>query len=61
MKIFRCAFVNDLWMLEEGIAEGHILIINLDGFVLGHLGKIGLTTMKKFLTYTQVINIVKFN
>lgn len=46
--------VIDLWILEDGIADGHVLIFDLNGLVFGHLARINILGMRKFLYYLQV-------
>lgn len=52
VKLFN--FVADLWLLEEGAAEGHLLCFDLDKFQLGHMTRLNPITIKKFLYYLQV-------
>lgn len=52
VKLF--CFVSDLWLLEEGAAEGHVLCFDLDKFQLGHMTRLNPITIKKFLYYLQV-------
>lgn len=47
---FMCV---DLWLMEQGIADGHILIIDMDGCALGHVLRLGPFVMKKFLYFLQ--------
>lgn len=41
-------------MYEDGIQPGHVIVIDLKGCSLGHVARIGLLQMKKFLFYLQV-------
>ncbi|XP_044740731.1 alpha-tocopherol transfer protein-like [Chrysoperla carnea] len=50
-KLF--SMVCDLWLLEEGTALGHVIVFDMDGVVLGHVARLGLMAMKKFLYYLQ--------
>lgn len=52
VKLF--CFVSDLWLLEEGAAEGHVLCFDLDKLQLGHMTRLNPITIKKFLYYLQV-------
>ena len=45
---------SDLWLMEEGIADGYMLVVDMEGIVFGHLARLGLMTMKKFMFYLQV-------
>lgn len=49
--------VFDYWMYEDGIQPGHVIVIDLKGCSLGHVARIGLLQMKKFLFYLQVSGI----
>ncbi|XP_017469113.1 PREDICTED: alpha-tocopherol transfer protein-like [Rhagoletis zephyria] len=51
MKLYCMIF--DLWMYEDGIRPGHIIVIDLKGVTLGHVARIGIFQMKKFLFYLQ--------
>ncbi|XP_062125107.1 alpha-tocopherol transfer protein-like [Drosophila sulfurigaster albostrigata] len=51
MKLYCMIF--DLWMYEDGIQKGHVIVIDLKGCSLGHVARIGLLQMKKFLFYLQ--------
>lgn len=46
--------IFDFWMYEDGIQPGHVIVIDLKGCSLGHVARIGLLQMKKFLFYLQV-------
>lgn len=48
--------VTDLWLLQEGVAEGHAIVIDMDGVSISHLAKVGIIGLKKFMFYIQVIN-----
>lgn len=48
--------------MEEGTAKGHIIVMDLDGVIFGHLARLGILTIKKYLLYLQVMNrIFVFN
>ncbi|XP_055677710.1 retinol-binding protein pinta-like [Lutzomyia longipalpis] len=47
------SFISDLHLWTEGTAEGHILLVNMQGMNLGHIARLGLVQMKKYLTYLQ--------
>ncbi|EDW81525.1 uncharacterized protein Dwil_GK10975 [Drosophila willistoni] len=51
MKLYCMIF--DYWMYEDGIQPGHVIVIDLKGCSLGHVARIGLLQMKKFLFYLQ--------
>lgn len=62
MKFYCMVF--DLWMAEGGIEQGHIIVMDLKGVTLGHVARLGLLTMKKFLFYLQeaaAIRLVGFH
>lgn len=44
----------DLWLLQEGTAPGHQIILDLDKMTLGHLSKLSIMAIKKFMYYLQV-------
>lgn len=54
VKIFIMSM--DLWILQEGTAEGHEIVIDLSGMTLSHLAKMSPLTMKKLFYYLQVCN-----
>ncbi|XP_011179298.2 alpha-tocopherol transfer protein-like [Zeugodacus cucurbitae] len=51
MKLYCMIF--DMWMCEDGIRPGHIMVMDLKGVTLGHVARIGIFQMKKFLFYLQ--------
>lgn len=51
LKLYCMVF--DSWMAEEGIEKGHIIVMDLKGVTLGHVARLGLVAMKKFLFYLQ--------
>ncbi|KAH8306198.1 hypothetical protein KR018_003769 [Drosophila ironensis] len=51
MKLYCMIF--DFWMYEDGVQPGHVIVIDLKGASLGHVARIGLLQMKKFLYYLQ--------
>ncbi|XP_036233872.2 alpha-tocopherol transfer protein-like [Bactrocera oleae] len=51
MKLYCMIF--DMWMSEDGIRPGHIMVMDLKGVTLGHVARIGIFQMKKFLFYLQ--------
>ncbi|XP_039948242.1 alpha-tocopherol transfer protein-like isoform X1 [Bactrocera tryoni] len=59
MKLFFIAtfysycMIFDMWMSEDGIRPGHIMVMDLKGVTLGHVARIGIFQMKKFLFYLQ--------
>lgn len=67
----RITFVADMWLLEEGSAQGQIVIIDLQGLLMGHLARLSVMPIKHFIEYLQeglpfrikglhFINIVSF-
>lgn len=46
--------VNDLCIMDEGTANGYIIVMDMSGVTFGHLAKLGILTMKKFMLYLQV-------
>lgn len=49
--------VTDLWLAQDGIAEGHAIIIDMEGSTLSHLARVNIIAMKKFMYYIQVNGI----
>ncbi|XP_070852427.1 alpha-tocopherol transfer protein-like isoform X2 [Drosophila suzukii] len=50
---YRYCMIFDFWMYEDGIQPGHVIVIDLKNTSLGHVARIGLLQMKKFLYYLQ--------
>lgn len=46
--------VTDLWLPQDGLAEGHSIVVDMDGATLSHLAKVNIIAMKKFMYYIQV-------
>lgn len=46
--------ITDLWLMQDGIAEGHSIVVDMEGATLSHLAKVGLIALKKFMFYIQV-------
>ncbi len=46
--------VTDKCIMDEGTANGYIIVMDMSGVVFGHLAKLGILTMKKFLIFLQV-------
>lgn len=44
-------------IMEEGTAKGYIIVADMSGVVFGHLAKLGILTMKKFMFYLQVSSL----
>lgn len=51
MKIFDMA--TSLVLSQEGTHDGHVLVVDLKGVVLGHLLRIGIMSMKKYMYFLQ--------
>ncbi|XP_043266909.1 alpha-tocopherol transfer protein-like [Venturia canescens] len=45
--------VLDLWLHTEGTAKGHVILVDLEGIVFGHAGRLSPMGLKKFLYYLQ--------
>lgn len=45
--------VMELWLWTTGASPGHIIIIDMEGTVFGHLARLSPMVMKKFLYYLQ--------
>lgn len=56
IKLF--CIVADLWLLEEGAAEGHMICFDMDGFVFGHMTRLNPISVKKFLYYLQASKVL---
>lgn len=46
--------VTDMCIMEEGTAKGYIIVTDMSGVVFGHMAKLGLLTIKKYMFYLQV-------
>lgn len=44
---------NDMRLAEDGLAPGYIVVFDMKGINLGHLTRISLATIRKFMTYIQ--------
>lgn len=44
-------------IMEEGAAKGYIIAADMSGIVFGHLAKLGILTMKKYMFYLQVSSV----
>lgn len=51
MKYF--CMVIDLWLYTEGTTNGHIIVFDMEGVVLGHAARLSPLGLKKFLCYLQ--------
>ncbi|KAJ9574053.1 hypothetical protein L9F63_008579 [Diploptera punctata] len=62
---------NDMRLAEDGLEPGYIVVFDMKGITLGHLSRINLSIIKKFIVYIQdchparlkgihVINTVSF-
>lgn len=45
---------NDMILSEDGLAAGYIVIFDMQGVHLGHLAKVSLGAIRKFMIYIQV-------
>uniref|UniRef100_A0A182Q2V4 CRAL-TRIO domain-containing protein n=1 Tax=Anopheles farauti TaxID=69004 RepID=A0A182Q2V4_9DIPT len=43
----------DLWVKMEGNANGHIMLTDMQGMHLGHMGKLNMAAIKKHMFYVQ--------
>lgn len=46
--------VSDLCIINEGTAKGYIIVMDMKGVVFGHLARLNILLMKKFMCYLQV-------
>ncbi|PSN31652.1 hypothetical protein C0J52_14955 [Blattella germanica] len=44
---------NDIRLAEDGLSPGYVVIFDMKGVNLGHLTKVNLSAVKKFMTYIQ--------
>lgn len=57
--LFKAIDMNAMLHLEEdGTSVGHVLLADLTGASLGHLARINLLHVKKFLYYVQVMSLL---
>ncbi|GAB0087580.1 hypothetical protein DMENIID0001_019070 [Sergentomyia squamirostris] len=47
------SMLTDWWHLAEGTAEGHVIVVDFQGFTFGHIMRINLFILKAFVTYAQ--------
>lgn len=40
--------------MQDGIAEGHAIVVDMQGSTLTHLAKVNIIGLKKFMFYIQV-------
>ena len=45
--------ILDLWLRTDGTTSGHIILVDMQGVSLGHVGRLSPMTTKKFLYYLQ--------
>lgn len=45
---------NDIRLSEDGLSPGYIVIFDMKGINLGHLARINLSSIRKFMNYIQV-------
>lgn len=55
LKIFD--MVCQLCLQQKGTEEGQIIVMDMDGIVLGHVGRLSLMTTKIYLHYLQVCKV----
>lgn len=53
-RLCRFAMITDLWLAQDGLAEGHEIVVDMEGSSLSHLSKVNIISMKKFMYYIQV-------
>lgn len=46
--------ITDLWLVQDGVAEGHSIVVDMEGATLSHLAKVNIIALKKFMFYIQV-------
>lgn len=52
LRLFTAAV--DVGLLKNGTAVGHDIVFDMEGISFGHLSKLGLMPMKKYMYYLQV-------
>lgn len=45
---------NDIRLSEDGLSPGYIVIFDMKGVSLGHLTRVNLSAIRKFMSYIQV-------
>lgn len=45
--------IMDLWLYTEGTAEGHVIIVDMEGVTFAHAGRLSPMGIKKYLYYLQ--------
>lgn len=46
--------ITDLWLAQDGLADGHAIVVDMEGSSLSHLAKVNIIAVKKFMYYIQV-------
>jgi hypothetical protein len=46
--------LQDITMREQGAVPGFVFVVDTKGFVLGHIGRINIATLKIYYMYIQV-------
>ncbi|XP_046417876.1 alpha-tocopherol transfer protein-like [Neodiprion fabricii] len=51
VKLF--CMIMELWIYTSGVSSGHIIVIDMEGAVFGHVARLSPMTMKKYFYYLQ--------
>lgn len=48
---------TDLFLAQDGLSEGHAIVIDMEGATLSHLARVNIIALKKFMFYIQVTTV----
>lgn len=46
--------ISDLCIVNDGATNGYMIVMDMSGVTLGHLSKLGILTLKKYMLFVQV-------
>ncbi|XP_037037520.1 alpha-tocopherol transfer protein-like [Bradysia coprophila] len=51
LKLFT--MVSDMCIMDEGTVNGYMIVMDMSGVTFGHLAKLGISTLKKYMLFVQ--------